>query len=146
MPIKWHDFLSLIRERERERFLIFFLNLSHRLTHSMYTVPAKGGMFLPHFTVWTVRHVWKRNREMFILSRVKLHHTPPRHAAPTSCCFCKRSEREKEDYNERHGWGRAGSLPHYPLETTQCWRNLSVAKLFSYWATGYSALSRHVVG
>jgi len=32
---------------------------------------------------------------MFILSRVELPHTPPRHAAATSCRFCKR-ERERE--------------------------------------------------
>lgn len=141
----WLPF-SIKRKRQRN-FEYFFLKLLHRLTHNMYTAPTKGGVFLPHFTVWSASAMLEREAGSCLFSTESnslplLQGMRPKRLV----VFVKKTERKKEDYSKRHGWGRAGSLPHYPLETTQCWRILSVANLFSYWATGYSGLSRHVVG
>jgi hypothetical protein len=76
-------------------------------------------------------------------------HPSPRHVACSTArhlVTCVTRNRKKEDYSKRHNWGHTGSLQHYPLEMTKCWRILLVANLFSYWDSTCSGFLQHVVG
>jgi hypothetical protein len=87
--------------------------------------------------------VWQRERErggnaVFQQHPLKICPSPPRHVAHSTARWlitCVMCNRKKENYSKRHSWGHTGSLQHYPLEMTQCWRILLMANLFSYWGS-----------
>ena len=100
--------------------------------------------FRPYLALWRARmcgwesktHVEMKTKVLSQRRRFKLSPSPPRHAAnSTARCFvpCVTSGREKEGSSQRHSWGHAESLPHYPLEIAQCWGILLLENLFLFW-------------
>jgi hypothetical protein len=114
--------ISSIKKKEREILNIFSKNY-YTVLHTICILrPLKAECFC-HTSPSEARAPCLKERQGDVYSQQS---QTPSHSS--KACgrnvlffFFKKCERGKEDYSERHGWGRAGSLPHYPLETTQCW-------------------------
>jgi hypothetical protein len=114
-----------------------------------YTLPYEGSTCARVCVCVCVTERQRRGNTVSQQHPLKIHPSLPRHVAhSTARCLvtCVTHNRKKEDYSKRHSWSHTGSLQHYPLEMTQCWRILLVANLFLYWESTCSGLLHHVVG